>query len=115
LEIQTSNILKKTIAVLLIVLFVVSLTAAATSAKPEKAITKKPEKEITKNGNVGSLNHHPVLHCSGKKPSCMGNVICAGGEWRCLLPIRHPCSGKRPFCGGQHVHSVCVNGQWRCQ
>jgi hypothetical protein len=55
MEIQTSNRLKKTMAILLAVLFVVLLTAAATSAAPP---CKRPIPLFFKGCHLSCVNGH---------------------------------------------------------
>ncbi len=93
LEIQTSNRLKKAVAILLLVLFLVSLTAIATSAKTSKA-------------------------CKGK-PSCGKGMsaVCNNGKWDCFpkLPKLKTCTGHKPSCSsGKHAFCNPKNGKWEC-
>ena len=77
------NKLKKAMAILLAVLFLVSLTAAATSAIPCKGPAPKcphHDKAICINGHWKCLE----TPCKGPKPVCIhGTAICINGHWYC--------------------------------
>jgi hypothetical protein len=87
MKIQKSNIHLKSIAILMAVVFLVSLTAVAASAAP-------PCKG-------------PIPHCNhGMKASCVN------GNWRCL-PSGPVCKGPIPHCS-HGMKASCVNGYWKC-
>lgn len=77
--------IKKTIAILLAVLFVISLTAIAVSA----------------------------IACKYKAPQCHSGekAVCINEHWKCL-PIFKPCKPPAPLC--PKGHAICDNGHWRC-
>jgi hypothetical protein len=77
---------KKTLAILLAVLFVISLTAVATSAAPCKG---------------------PMPHCKdGYKASCVNE------HWKCVSS-KPVCKGPIPRCI-HGIKASCVNGYWKC-
>ncbi len=87
MEIQTSNRLKKAMAILLLVLFLVSLTAVATSAKAAEP-------------------------CKGKKPNCIHGTTpsCVNGKWQCAAV----CLAKdKPKCPPKY-HASCWHNKWVC-
>lgn len=74
-------------AILLVVLFVVSLTAVATSA---------------------------ASSCKGPIPDCIRgyHLTCVNGHWKCVPSVGF-CKGPIPFCI-KGYHLTCVNGHWKC-
>jgi hypothetical protein len=79
--------IKKTVAILLAVLFVVSLTAVAVSAIPCK---------------------YPGPRCHyGEK------AVCTNGHWKCIpTPIFKPCKLPAPLC--PIGDAICIKGDWTC-
>jgi hypothetical protein len=83
-EPHKSNRLKKTLAILLLVLFIVSLTAITTSAAPS---CKGPKPACVKENHVVCVNGlwKCVPNCPGLKPICrLGHPVCIFGHWKCL-------------------------------
>ena len=67
--------IKRTIAILLLVCFLVSVTAAAADAAPG------PKENNGKGGHDGNDKR-----CHGHKPHCHHGerVVCQHGQWRCV-------------------------------
>ena len=110
---QKLNRLKKALALLLAVLFVVSLTAVATSAAP----CKGPIPDCKKGYHTECVKGHwrcvPNQFCKGPIPLCIigYHLECVKGHWKCVP--NEKCRGPSPICPGGNV--ACVNGHWKCQ
>jgi hypothetical protein len=115
---HTCVTIRKGLAILLTVLFVVSLTAVATSAAPP---CKGPIPDCIRGYHLSCVAGHwkcmpngPGL-CKGPIPRCLTGYhdACVNGQWQCVTNEPESCPGPRPLCIFG-FHSVCVNGQWKC-
>jgi len=107
--------IKRTIAILLAVCFVVSLTATAVcAAKCTGPIPKCPfgTRPVCDSEGVWICEEY----CSGFHKCLPGQTgSCVNGVWKCQGTPLIPCSQPKPYCGDPKWNDAeCRNGYWYC-